>query len=117
MLGGEHPGGERIRRVAGQNRHRGLGDDRAVVHRRADIVDRAAMDLDAGIERAGVGVQSGEGGEQRGVDVDQPVAPALDEVLREKPHEAGEADELDAGRTRGARRAQPRTPPLPRKDL
>ena len=56
---------------------------------------RAAVQLDAGLERPLMGVEAVEGGQQRRVDVDQPVAPALDEILRQQAHEAGEADDVD----------------------
>ncbi len=60
MLGGEHALGERVRIVAGQHRHRRLGDDRPVVNRGADIVDRAAVDADARLDGSGVGVEAAE---------------------------------------------------------
>jgi hypothetical protein len=42
-------------------------------------------------------MEARKGREERGVDVDHPVAPVSDEALGQKPHEAGEANELDPG--------------------
>ena len=54
-------------------------------------MDRAAADSRTGGKYAGVGVQAWEGGQQGGMDVDQPVVPALDEPRGEQAHEPGEA--------------------------
>ena len=58
-------------------------------------VDRTAGDADPGRDGPRVRVETLEGGQQRGMDVDQPVLPAGDEVRRQHAHEAGEADQLD----------------------
>ena len=79
MLGAQHARGEIVRGVGGPHRHGGLRDDRARVHRRAHEVHRAAVDADAGGQRPSVRVEPLEGRQQRRVDVDQAVAPALDE--------------------------------------
>ena len=50
----------------------------------------------AGRDGPGVGIQPLERGQKRGVNVDQPVAPALHECRREHAHEACEADQLHA---------------------
>ncbi len=49
---------------------------------------------DAGLERPPVGVETAEGGQQRGMDVEQPVAPAVDQGRTQYTHEAGEANEF-----------------------
>src|SRR5262245_11435201 len=46
-------------------------------------------------EHAGVRFETLVGGQERWVDVDQPVAPTGDEGLGQKTHEAGETDEVD----------------------
>src|SRR6185312_4923828 len=84
--------------VAGQNRHGGLHDDRPVIHLGAYEMHGAADEAHAFGERARMRIEAGEGGEQRGMDVDHPVAPMIDEARGQQPHEAGEADELDARR-------------------
>jgi len=50
----------------------------------------------SGGERLPLRIEAREGGQQRGVDVDQPVAPALDETGVEQPHEPGKRDQFDA---------------------
>ena len=66
--------GQGVRVVGIQHRHRGLHDDRAVVEFRRHEVHRAAVNLDAGLERAPVRMQAGERRQQRRMDVDQAVA-------------------------------------------
>src|SRR5215831_10222850 len=73
----ENPLGEPRGVVAGQHRHGGLHDDGALVHGGADEVDGAAGEAHAGGEHTLVDVDTLEGGQQRGMDVDHPVAPAL----------------------------------------
>jgi hypothetical protein len=58
-------------------------------------MDRAAGKADAGCERLPLRMQSAEGGEQRGMNINHPVAPRLDEIRVQYSHEAGQADELD----------------------
>ncbi len=52
----------------------------------------------AGGERPLVRVQAGEGGQQRGVDVQHAAGPAVHEPGRQQPHVAGEAHQLDTVR-------------------
>ena len=62
-------------------------------------MDRAAV-LGAPFgERALVGVEAPEVGQQRGMDVEDPAAPPLDEGGAQDAHEAGEADEFDVARS------------------
>ena len=77
-------------------KHRPLHQDRPVVQGRADEVDGAAVQADAGFERPPVGVEALEGGEEGRVNVEEAVVPRLDEAGAQDPHEAGEADEVGA---------------------
>jgi len=72
-----------------------LGDDRAFVEIGGDEVGGDADDFDATLVGLAIGVRAGEGGQERGVDVDDFVFPAPDEIGREDFHEAGEHDEID----------------------
>ena len=58
-------------------------------------MNRAAGKADAGCERLPLRMQAAEGGEQRGMNIDHPVAPRLHEIRVQYAHEAGKADELD----------------------
>jgi len=60
-----------------------------------DEVDGAAGNLGSVVEGLVLGVEAGEGGEQRGVDVEDAVGKGLDEGGRDDAHVAGEADEVD----------------------
>src|SRR4051794_14699778 len=80
MLGDQHAVGKRVIIVPFENRNDGLKDDRPFVHRRADEMNGATGEADAGLDRAGMSIQSLERGEQRWMDVDQPVMPALDKA-------------------------------------
>ncbi len=95
QLDGEHPLGECLRRVAIEHRHCGLGDDRTGIDLRHDEVHGGAVDLHAGFERALVGVETAEGGQEGRVDVEHAPGPSRHQPWGEEPHEAGEADELD----------------------
>jgi len=70
--------------------------NRSGIHLRRDEVDRGAVGLHAGGERALVGVEALEGRKQRRVDVEHAPVPAGDEPRRSEPHESGETDEIDA---------------------
>ena len=75
-----------------------LRDDRPGIHFRHDEMHGRAVLLRAGGERARVGVEALERRQQRRMDVEQPAVPLPHEPRRQQPHEAGEADELDAVR-------------------
>ena len=66
--------------VIGMDRHDRLTDDRPAVELRADEMNRAAGKAHARRERLPLRVQAAEGGQQRGMDIDHPVAPSLDET-------------------------------------
>src|SRR3546814_13504044 len=78
--------------VARQHWHRGLADDRPAVDLLADIVDAAAVQLHAGGQGAGVGVETWKQRQQGGMDVDHAALPVAHEAGRHHAHEAGEAD-------------------------
>src|SRR3546814_12235213 len=82
--------------LARQHRYRRLQDDGAAVHLRADEMHRAAGEAYAGLKHLPMGGEALEGGQERGMDVDQPVPPTFDETVRQEPHEAGEAHKNDA---------------------
>lgn len=71
-----------------------LRDDGAFVEVGGDEVGGDADDFDAAFVGLAVGVGAGEGGQERGVDVDDFIFPAPDEIGREDFHEAGEDDEV-----------------------
>ncbi len=72
-----------------------LGDDGAFVEVGSDEVGGDADDFDAALVGLAIGVGAGKGGKERGMDVDDFVFPAPDEVGREDFHEAREDDKID----------------------
>lgn len=101
MLLLEDAGGEGVGVVARQNRNGRLSDDRSGVHLRADEMNSAAGDFDAGFNHPPMDVEALERRQQRRVDVEQFAVPAFDEAGGQNAHEAGEADEFDVGRGKG----------------
>ena len=83
--------------VAGQHRNFDLRDHWAAVKTFIDIVDSAARLGDASGEGLTLSVQSGEGGQQRRVDVEDAPTKGFDEVRAEQPHVTSETDEIDIG--------------------
>src|SRR5690348_6051695 len=77
------------------NRHYRLADDRPAIELRTDEVDGAAGKAHPRVERLPLGIEPAEGRQQRGMNVDHPVAPSLDKAPFQHPHEPGKADELD----------------------
>jgi hypothetical protein len=72
----------------------------------SDLMHRGAGYLAACFECAAMGVQAGEGGQQRGVDVDQAALIVPHELGREDAHEAGQQHQgwpvgVDAGHQGG----------------
>ncbi len=96
MLGGEDARRQRPGIVVRQHRHGGLSDDRPFIHRGADEMDGAAAEPHARGQRPLMRVEAREGGEQRGVNIDLAVAPALDEPRRQDAQEPGIADKFGA---------------------
>lgn len=97
MLSGENARGECLFGVVGEHGHCRLHQDRSIVHFGAHDVDRTTTDPDTGSENVGVSVRASEGRQQRWVNVDDPIAPAIDEVGCQQAHEARKAYEPDIG--------------------
>src|SRR5580704_14481934 len=57
-------------------------------------MNRRAVPLHAGLERAPMSVQALELGQQRRMNVEHAAAPSSDEARRQQPHEAGQANEI-----------------------
>ncbi len=93
----EDAGGEGFGGVVVEDLDGALEDDDAVVDALVDEVDGAAGDFGAEFEGLGLGVETGEAGEQAGVDVEDAVGEGLDEGRGDDAHVAGEADEVDPG--------------------
>ena len=98
MLGPEDTRCKRVRRIGLQNRDRRLSDDGAVVHLRPDDVHGASRELDASGKCACVRIKPFEGRQQRGMNVEHSVAPALHEVRCHQPHESRAGHEIDVKR-------------------
>ena len=84
--------------IAGKNRHRPLGDDRAVIDLLVDEVDGHARDLDPGGQRLRDRVETGEGRQRGGMDVDDPIGKTGDRFRSENPHEASKHESLRSPR-------------------
>ena len=95
MLGLKDALGQHIRRVVRQHGHRRLRDDGAFIHLGTDEMHRGAREAHACIDCALMHMQALEGGQERGVDVEHPVAPPVDEIVGQDAHEARIADEFD----------------------
>jgi hypothetical protein len=95
VLFNENAFGESVGVVGLENGDRSLKNDGSVIEMLVHKVDRAAGDLHAIVERLLLGIEAGEGGKQRGVDVENAVGECGDESGREQAHVAGEADEVD----------------------
>ena len=98
MLGFEHPSRQRLSSIAGKHRHGSLRHNRAFIHLSAHEMYGAAADLASCRDDALVRMEPSEGRQQRGVNVEMAVAPALNEVRGVQPQEARVAEELDACR-------------------
>ncbi len=88
----QQPGRQGVGRVAGQHRNGALGDDRPVVEHRGDEMHGAAMPLHALGQGLGMGMQTGEGRQQRRMDVDDAAVEMAHEIGAQHPHEAGQQD-------------------------
>ena len=108
---GARPSSTRAASVAGvssgKHRHGALRDDRPGIHLGAHEMHRRAVDCGRRPRAPAACVwRPGKSGSREGWMLMHPVAPRLDEAGREQPHEAGEADELDAAPAqRGVERA------------
>jgi len=95
VLFGEDALGKGVGVVGVENGDGALEDDDAVVEVFVDEVHGAAGDFDAVVEGLLLGVEAGEGGQERWVDVEDAIWEGGDECGREQAHVAGEADEVD----------------------
>jgi hypothetical protein len=103
MLLGEDPRGQRFRRVVLTHGNRRLKNDRAVIQPFIDEVYRRPRHLDAVLERSALSIEAWEGGQQRRMDVHDPVRVAPYESRGEQPHVSRKADQLAARRVEGLR--------------
>ncbi len=90
VLAGQQPCRQRFGGVLGPDLDGRLQNDGTVVQRRGDEMHAGAVHLDAGLQRLLVGMQAGEAGQQRRMDVHHPAGIVLDELGRQDPHEAGQ---------------------------
>lgn len=72
-----------------------LGDDRAFVEIRSNVVTGGADDFHTAFVSRVVGAGSGEGGKKGVVDVDDLIREVADKVLRENLHVTSEHDGVD----------------------
>lgn len=86
----QHARSQQLGRVTGQDRHQALLQNGASVQISSDLVHRAAGELATGINRPLVGMQARKGGQQRGMDIDQPAAVVRDKAWRENAHKTGQ---------------------------
>ena len=93
MLDGMYPGLE-FGPVAAVVFECALCDDPPAVERRIDPVDRHAEDLDPVVEGLPDGVLPAEGGQQRGMDIDDPPAAGPQHRRPEDAHVSGQTDQL-----------------------
>ena len=100
LLEGLHAIFHRVHGITGEDGAAFLQDDGAAVDLFSDLVDGASGFGHAGGEDGLVDLavhETGEGGEQGGMHVEETAAPVADEVRREDAHVADEEDELDVG--------------------
>ena len=95
MLFDQDAVGQRVRVVGLFYRDGPLQNDGAVVQVLIDKMDGATSHFDAVVEGLLLGVEAGEGGQERWVDVEDAIWEGGDEGGREQSHVAGEADEVD----------------------
>lgn len=95
MLLRENPRAQGLFGVIGIHRNRGLRDDRAMIHFLIDEVDCCPGDADAVLQRLALGMSAGERGQQRGVDIDDPLGKGADEERSQDTHETRQDHQLD----------------------
>src|SRR5439155_443445 len=82
----EDASGQGLLRVPLQDRHRRLEDDRPGVRSLVDQVDGRSRHLDAMGEGLPLGVEAGERGQERGVNVEDPAGKGGHELRGQEPH-------------------------------
>src|SRR5215470_5399303 len=101
MLLDEDALGQALLGVAGVHGHRGLEHDGARVHSFVHEVHRRSRHAHAVGEGLPLGMKTGEGGKQRGVDVEGAPAEVGDVRRSEDPHVSRVADEIDPSLLQG----------------
>ena len=86
--------GERVGIVGLEDGNAALEDDNAVIQVLVDEVDGAAGEFAAVVEGLQLGFEAGEGWQQRGVDVEDPVGEGGDELGRKQAHVARKDDQV-----------------------
>lgn len=84
--------------VTVEHRHSPLGDDRPVINPLIHEMHSNPRQLDSVLQGLLDGVGSGEGGQERWVDIENPIREEGDEIGSEDPHEAGEHQRLHSPR-------------------
>ncbi len=92
--------------VTGQDIDRLLRDDRPVIDELVDEMHGDPGAVDPGGQRVSHRVGAAEGRQQRRMDVDDTVRPTVEECCGQDAHEAGEHDEVGAGRGDGVSEAR-----------
>lgn len=91
----EDTGRKRLFGILIQHRDGGLNDNGPGVDSLVDKMHRTTGDLGAASKRLALGVQTGEGREQRGVNIHNSMTIFPDEAGPKQTHEPGQADQLD----------------------
>ncbi len=99
---------ENARRQAGSSSpakhlHRPLQNDHSMIELLVDKVNRAAGNRDPILQRLALRIQTGKGGKQRRMNIENALRKGLDEPGREHPHVAGQADQVDFVRLEATR--------------
>ena len=79
---------------SGRHVERPLGNDRPLIEVGRHVVGRHARDPDPLVSGLPVGLRAGERGQKRGMDVDDPILIAEDDVGAQDPHVAGQHDQI-----------------------
>ena len=96
MFLGQNPLGERVRVVRLQHRNHPLRHDHTMIQMLIDKMDRAAGHPHAVVEGLRLRFKAGKGRQQRGMNVENAIGKSGYELRRQKPHVAGQADQLHA---------------------
>ena len=90
----QNAGGQRRFIVAIEHRHGSLDDDRAMIQLGRDEMHRATVDPHTFFKRPLMRVQTGEGWQQRRVDVEQATFVMTHEIGRQNAHETSQHDQI-----------------------
>ena len=97
MLGDLNPDMERLGGIAGKHRDVALAEDIPGIDSGINKMDSAAGFGNARFQRLTPGFQSAKGGEERGMDIDDPSREGIQERFLDDAHVSGEHDEIDLG--------------------